>query len=253
VALAILMGPVAASAQLISVDGGLGVYDSTNNVTWVSDGNLFATQSAATGNPVAFVQTIINDSSGVIQTTNNGFPRIHTLSASDFNTTTGQMDWWGAQAWVNYLNTTSYGGSAQWALPTTVDADTSAGSPNGLPGSTNGIPNPPQSSSQMARLFYGQLGQQTGEPITSVHNGSFALFNNVQSGYYWSGTGDFGNPGDAWVYGTYGGDQGGYYNLASQPYALAVAPGEVNPVPLPASLWLILSALGGLGALVRRT
>jgi hypothetical protein len=34
-----------AHAALISTDGGLGVYDTTNNVTWTSNANLMATQA----------------------------------------------------------------------------------------------------------------------------------------------------------------------------------------------------------------
>jgi len=54
-ALALLSGPMAAIAQLSSVDGGLGVYDKANNVTWVSDGNLFGTQYAANNGVVAAI------------------------------------------------------------------------------------------------------------------------------------------------------------------------------------------------------
>ena len=64
--LALVSGPVSASAALTAVDGGLGVYDATNNVTWTSDMALMATQAAASGNATAFVNTIISDSGGVI-------------------------------------------------------------------------------------------------------------------------------------------------------------------------------------------
>ena len=29
------------------------------------------------------------------------------------------MDWFGAQAWINYLNVTNYQGYSDWRLPTT--------------------------------------------------------------------------------------------------------------------------------------
>ena len=63
-----------ANASLISTDGGLGVYDTTNNVTWTSNANLFATQAAGfSGGAAALVNTIIADSGGVIHDTPNGF------------------------------------------------------------------------------------------------------------------------------------------------------------------------------------
>ena len=44
-----------AQAALVSTDGGLGVYDTTNNVTWTSDANLMATQAASySGGGAAF-------------------------------------------------------------------------------------------------------------------------------------------------------------------------------------------------------
>jgi len=156
-----------ARAALVSTDGGLGVYDNTNNVTWTSNANLIATQAAGySGGASAFVSAIIFDSGGVIHDTPNVYDPsgIYTLSAGDFNTSVGWMDWWGAQAWVHYLDVTNYGGSNQWALPTTVDSSASGNFP------------PAQSSSQMAQLFYGDLGQVAGSSITTTHNVSYSLF-----------------------------------------------------------------------------
>ena len=55
----------------------------------------------------------------------------------------------------------------------------------------------------------------------------------------------------AWYFETYA----GYQDAASGQFgssALAVSPGQVCAVPLPASAWLLLSALDGLGLLGRR-
>ena len=150
-------GLVAMSAQagLVSTDGGLGVYDTTNNVTWTSNANLFATQAASySAGAAAFVSAVIADSGGVIHDTPNSYDPsgTYTLSAGDFNTSTGTVDYWGARAWVNFLDATNYGGSNHWALPTTVDNNASAGYPSGGAGDSA------QSSSQLARLFYGGLG-----------------------------------------------------------------------------------------------
>jgi hypothetical protein len=106
----------------------------------------------------------------------------------------------------------------------------------------------PLSSSQMAMLFFGQLGQQVGQSISTTNNGSggYDLFRNIQSGNYWSGTEWAGDVNDAWRFETSDDFQTSAGKL-SDFYVLAVAPGEVgSPVPLPASAWLMLSALCGL-------
>ena len=140
------------------------------------------------------------------------------------------MTWWGAQAWVNFLNAANYGGSNKWALPTTVDSSLSAGFPDGIGG------DPPQSSSQMGQLFYGGLGQVAGQSITTTHNSGYALFSHVLSNYYWSGTQDSGNPQAAWHFYTGNGIQNGGVSKTNAAYALAVAPGEVNAANTPAAL-----------------
>ena len=49
-----------AQAALVSTAGGLGVYDTVNNVTWTSDGNLFGTQAASYSDGAsAFVAAVI--------------------------------------------------------------------------------------------------------------------------------------------------------------------------------------------------
>jgi len=172
----------------------------------------------------------------------------YTLSASDFVTSgtyAGKMDYWGARAWVNYLDATNYGGSNQWALPTTVDNNASGGYPNGGPG------NPAQSSSQLAQLFYGGLGQVQGSSITTTHNANYSLFSNVQSSVYWSGTEYSADPTKAWGFVTVDGSQDAF-GKGNDLYALAVSPGQVSAVPVPGAAWLLGSGLLGLVGLARR-
>jgi hypothetical protein len=255
-ALAVATFSPAAQAALVSTDGGLGVYDTTNNVTWTSDANLFATQAASYGGgAAALVNTIIADSGGVIHDTVSLLDPsgTHTLTALDFVTSTGQMDWWGAQAWVHYLDVTNYGGSNQWALPTTVDADSSQGFPNGSRAAGYAA----QSSSQMAQLFYGGLGQVVNGPITTFHNSNYGLFSNLQNSAYWSGTEYSTQPALAWYFDTGDGYQDHYIfndngSKNSAGYALAVSPGQVSAVPLPGAAWLLGSGLLGLMGLGRR-
>jgi hypothetical protein len=223
-AVALLRGPLVANAALIAVDGGLLVDDPDANLTWVADANLMATQIDASGNAAAFVEAIINDSGGTITSSQGS----HVLSSDDFITTAGlksskgQMTWYGAQAWVHYLNVTNYQGYSNWRLPSTVDNNSS------IIGFGGGSGNP-TTSSEMGHLFYGELGQVLQQSITTTHNGSYALFKDVQDFAYWSGTEYGPNLGSAWTYYANSGFQGNS-NKANLEYAMAVRDGQVAPL-----------------------
>ena len=76
---------------------------------------MFQTQAASNPN---LVSEIIAAHGGVILDTPNFYDNgTKTLTSADFNTISGEMTWWGAQAWANNLN---LGGYTDWALPTTV-------------------------------------------------------------------------------------------------------------------------------------
>jgi hypothetical protein len=200
-ALTLLLGSVAANAQLIPVNGGGLVNDPIDKLTWLQDADFFATQAVESGNPAEFVQTIISISGGVIDDLPNDLDNPansgkHKLTTNDFyhdGSIDGHLTWFGAQAWVNYLNVTDYEGYSNWQLPTTVDGNSSAGYPNG------GAHDPAVTSSQLAELFYGRLGQVAGQPIQKTHNASYALFRNVGSSY-WSGTQVANASSSAWIF-----------------------------------------------------
>lgn len=213
-AVALATGQAPNHAAVVAEDGGLGVYDSTNSVTWVSSGDLFGSQYSTSA-----VNTI----------------------GSDANS---------ANAWVRYLDATSFGGSSQWTLPTTVDDSSGNGYPNGLSGSTGFVPNVSVSSSEMAELFYGQPGQVMGSSITTTNSGTggYALFNNLQNYAYGSGTPLSTASGLAWDFNTTVGSQGGD-GTARNYYALAVSPDQV---PEPATLSLFGLGLAAVGFIRRR-
>ena len=216
-----------AQASLSSTDGGLGVYDSVDNITWTSDANLLGTLEAANSGLIA---TIVSDEASVI---NSAYS--YTLSAGDFGSG-GVVDWWAAHAYVDYLNTIDYGNSDQWVLPSTVDSDSSSLFP------------PAASSSQLAELFYTELSGTAG---SSMPTGPFS---NVKSTWYWSGTEYASDPNLAWVFDTNYGNQYGD-NKPLQFYAWAVSPGQVTAaaaVPEPGIISLMLVGLISLTTKRRR-
>jgi len=95
---------------------------------------------------------------------------------------------------------------------------------------------------------YGYLYYQYG--ITSSTPG---LFTNFQDGFYWSGT-EYGPlvPNGRWGFDFYVGSQYATSKDYNYDYALAVRSGDVAAVPVPAAVWLLGSALAGLGWFRRR-
>ncbi|MFO1404332.1 MAG: hypothetical protein U1E96_07105 [Azonexus sp.] len=142
-----------AQAALLDRGGGL-IYDSDLNITWLKDANYAATQFAA--------------SSG---------------AQGDAD---GLMNWSAANAWAAGL---TYGGYSDWRLPTTLQPDASCGSSFDA-----GAPYGVQSygynctGSELGHLFYTELGGTAGSSILASGDPDLALFQNIQSYVYWSGT-----------------------------------------------------------------
>ncbi|HBA66355.1 MAG TPA: PEP-CTERM sorting domain-containing protein [Methylococcaceae bacterium] len=200
------------------------VYSSLGNITWTQDGNLFKTLYDTDNdlvNQIVSLTPIYNDTA----------KGERMIAAGDFNIEDGRMTWWGANAFVNYLNSISYGGSDLWRLP-------SAGS------------NPHvgylQTSNELGQLFYNELGGVANRPIPDS-----SYFINEQASVYWSGTEFTRDPNSVWYFLTNLG-----YQLTSsksnQLFVWAVSPGQVPEVPLPGAVWLMGSGLLGLLGLKRR-
>jgi len=230
-----------AQATLSSTDGGLGVYDSVDNITWTSNANLLGTLETANSGLIA---TIVSDEASVI---NSAYS--YTLTSSDFGTgaNAGQVGWYGAQAYVDYLNKIDYGNSNQWALP-------SAGS------SPVGGYN--QTSSQLGELYYNELNAlaypgTTGSNYGILGNSAFGTsgtagpFSNAQTYPYWSGTEYASDPGSAWYFGTHNGGQD-RSGKVSQFYAWAVSPGQVTAAAAVPESGIISLMLVGLVSLTTK-
>jgi len=254
----------AEAALVVPAGNGLVVNDTDLNIAWTQDANLFKTMATASGNAATFVTTIINSVGGKIYDTPNAFDTpagsgYRSLAASDFNTGSGTMTWWGAKAWVGYLNSISYAGQTGWRLPGTTDTGT-PGCNFSYSGTDCGY-NVDPDSSELAHVFHDELGNQS--PYTT--SGSFkggnsgvdwgvsnsGPFSNLQNYVYWSGTEYAPDPDTVWVLVTSSGRQLGGGKV-DQYFGWAVRDGQVTAVPAPAAAWLMGSALLGLLGLGRR-
>jgi len=160
----------------------------------------------------------------------------HTGAGVDAN---GTMTWHAATAWANNL---VHGGFDDWRLPTSLNADGT--------GPCSGFN---CAGSEMGHMFYTEFGATAFQSILAGSNAAnLALFTNVQSNVYWSGTDYAPIPGYAWLFLTVGGSQGNAAKVNSSLYAVAVRPGDVAAIPEPQTYAMLLAGLGAVGVAVRR-
>ena len=153
----------------------------------------------------------------------------------------GRMSWDVATAWANNL---VYGGFADWRLPTLNPLDASCTGRVRLGFGFN------CTGGELSGLFVTDLGNKANESVlnqlgdTAEQIANLALFSNVQSFVYWSGTEYAPYPASAWLFSTIEGLQS-TAGKSSALYAVAVRPGDVAAaVPEPQTLAMALLALG---------
>ena len=167
---------------------------------------------------------------------------------------------WGAQ--VTFAANLNVYGVTGWRLPSTTDSG-SFGCDFSYAGGTDCGFNVDTNSSEMAHLYYVTLGNLAlcppGNGTCSVAQPGYGLSNtanfiNMQSDFYWSGLEAAPNSDNAWFFNTANGSQ----SLLSKPanmYAVAVRSGDVldvQAVPAPLMLGLMMAAFGALALMRRR-
>jgi MYXO-CTERM domain-containing protein len=216
--LAALAGP--AQAALVDRGGGM-IYDTVRNITWLADMNYAFTSGYAAANA--------------------GGTGSHQIRAN------GRMGWDAAVAWADQL---VFGGFSDWRLPTLNPADASCTDDFGFFYNCTG--------GELSGLFVADLGyNNNGSGLitsddTAEQIANRALFRNVQSYDYASGTEYAPNPNSTWIFSSEVGVQYRDDKDVSR-YAVAVRSGDVAAaVPEPQTLALALLALGA-AAWVRRS
>jgi hypothetical protein len=223
------LASINANAALVDRGGGL-IYDTDLNVTWLQNANVngLMTWSQATtwASNLSYYDSVRN-----VTYTDWRLPTVNPINGNTFN------------------YSFSYNGSTDVGYNVSEQGTAYAGG----------------TGSEMAHLFYNSLNDKGYcDPATSTASScvgpqagwgltNTGPFTNLQSTNYWSGTEYAPNTNYAWFFRLNDGGQysNGTGNSTSM-YALAVRPGDVATVPIPAAFWLFGSGLIGLFGFMRK-
>jgi uncharacterized protein (TIGR03437 family) len=152
------LSPLLSGATLVLSADGITVYDATNNITWLADFNLPASNRfgipVCTGTNVG-VQTCINPS--------------------------GSMNYGAAAAWVAAMNAANYLGHSNWQLPTTPLVDNTCGK-TGPTGQNFGF----GCTAGALDTIYNSVGLKPPNTAVPIPANTVGPFGNVQPYLYWS-------------------------------------------------------------------
>lgn len=156
------------------------MYSSVSDVTWTKDANLLGTMiSFSADDNNNGIKDVIE--AIVAASTNNYYGQSYTVTASDFFAQ-GRTNFFGASAFISYLNSISYGDSTSWQLPTIVNF--SIGDSNGT-----------SAGNELSELYYQELGGTVNQSIPNTDN-----FDNEQAYAYWTGTETASNAGSPYLF-----------------------------------------------------
>lgn len=211
------------------------VYSSVSDVTWTKDGNLFKTMYDADN-------TLIDKITAVTPSIYDSYSgSTWIISDKDFNPTYGVADFYGALAFVNYLNSIKYAGNKEWRLPTVASAST-YGYDTPRNGATTG--------DELTELFYDELHGKAGSAIPNTD-----IFDNEQATAYLYSTTyrpDGFSPEYIWHLLTWHGFQFHYGDKTNRYAVWAITSGTIANVPEPENLVMLLAGLGLIGIATRR-
>lgn len=238
-----------AQATLTSIttsDGTELVYSSVSDVTWTKDANLLGTWLASSTDADGNGTKDIIDA--IIQATYDTIPsyllpvlkpQIDLLINESAFSNSGLTTWWGANAFVTYLNKINFGESNHWYLPTLTNPTRGSNSNN------NGT----AMGDEFVELFYQELGGTAGNIIPKT-----ATFDNEEKALlFWTGTEYAIDPDRvAWFFATAWGQQDLAIKSSERWFVWAVSPGQISAVPEPNSVAMLLAGLGLMTGAVRR-
>ena len=222
----LVMASFTAQATLQPRAGGM-VYDSAQNLTWLSDWNYSLSSGYAAGNVGG---TGSNSVEG-----------------------TGRMGFDAAVTWASNL---VFGGYDDWRLPSTnptasSNCDESFNPGDGVPVQYFGFL---CTGSEMGRMFYTEFGAAVASSVFSgTKPENLGRFSNIQSSPYWTGTANAARAGSAWYFDMGFGSQYGFDTRAATMFAVAVRSGDViAAVPEPQTYAMLGLGLTALTIVARR-
>lgn len=230
-----------ANSALVSRLGGLAVYDTDLDITWIANANLLSTETF--GLPVG---------------TNLGPHPSDSDNLSSGMISSLRADWVGALHWIDAMNAANYLGFNDWRLPDAglpdagCTSDQAGTTPSGDSTGYN------CAGGEFGHLYYTELGVPAGSWIAGANaDPSVSLFDQQ------------GNPGIStflgfpyWTSSESGAGLAMYFNPTNGRavsdnksffrQVIAVRSGDVGVVPIPAAVWLFASGFLGLVGLSRR-